>query len=332
MGGFANAPLALAVTQAGGLGMLGSVNDMDSLSSNLAAISSTASLPQLPHNLLPVGVGLLPFVLDKAKLESKLLQVLEKHPPAILWLFAAQTLSDYVRWTALLRSTCPHTHIWIQIGGSVSNALTVAEQCRPDALCIQGYDAGGHGFETGASLLSFFPEVADALAEAGYGHVPLLAAGGVSDARSAAAAFSLGAAGVVMGTRFLGAKETSMPHPGYRAAVLSATDGGCSTAKAKLFDNLAGPTIWPVEYDGRGLVTESWTDHVGGASIEDVRARYAEAVKEEGKGFGTDGKGRAIVWAGTGVGFVRREEGAKEIVEEVREGAVKVLEKARARM
>jgi nitronate monooxygenase len=63
-----------------------------------------------------------------------------------------------------------------------------------------------------------FPEVGDALQDLGLGDVPLIAAGGIADGRGCAAALALGAAGIVMGTRFLGAEETSIPDV-YRDAI-----------------------------------------------------------------------------------------------------------------
>lgn len=190
--------------------------------------------------------------------------------------------------------------IWIQVG-SVEAALTVARSVHPAVICVQGSDAGGHGFEKGAGIISLLPEIADSLAENGFSDIHLVAAGGIVDGRAAAAAFALGAEGVVMGTRFLAALETNM-HPSYRQAILAATDGSQSTTRCKLFDELKGPNIWPEAYDGRGIVMESWTDHRSGVDIDEIRTRHADAVKLENAGFGSNGKGRAAMWAGTGVG------------------------------
>lgn len=105
----------------------------------------------------------------------------------------------------------------------------------------------GHGFEKGAGIISLLPEVADALATEGYGNIPLVTAGGIVDGRGAAAALTLGAQGVVMGTRFLSATEANI-HPKWRDAVLATSDGGQNTVRAKLFDELRGPNMWPERY------------------------------------------------------------------------------------
>ncbi|KAK5716185.1 hypothetical protein LTR15_010011 [Elasticomyces elasticus] len=323
MGGHAGADLAIAVSRAGGLGQIGAVFDMVELANHLSKVES--ALPR--HNdLLPVGVGLLPFIVKM----DEALPVLEKYRPAVVWLFAAKELEDYARCTEQIRKVTPGSQIWVQIG-SVAAALAIAEQCKPDALCVQGIDAGGHGFKKGAGIVSLLPEVSDALAAAGYGSIPLLASGGITEGRGAAAAFALGAQGVVMGTRFLSAPETQL-HPIYRKAILAAKDGGQNTVRAKLFDELRGPNIWPLPYDGRSIVTESFTEHADGAAIGEIRRLHAEAGKAEDGGYGLDGKGRTAMWAGTGVGLIKSEQPAAEIVEEVRRQVIEVLERTRSRL
>jgi nitronate monooxygenase len=134
-----------------------------------------------------------------------------------------------------------------------------------------------------------------------------------------------------MGTRFLAASETNL-HPNWKAEVVSTSDGGQKTVKSMLFDELKGPSIWPEGYDGRGLANASSGDFDRGIGIDEVRKLFAEASQEKDGGFGQDGKGRAAMWAGTGVGLVKKEQTAAEIVEEVRAGAQKALEDARARL
>ena len=74
-------------------------------------------------------------------------------------------------------------------------ARHVAGTTKPDVLCIQGADAGGHGFERGAGIISLVPEVFDTLAREGFSHIPLVASGGIVDGRGVAAALTLGALG-----------------------------------------------------------------------------------------------------------------------------------------
>ena len=93
-----------------------------------------------------------------------------------------------------------------------------------DAIIAQGYEAGGHRgmFLTGdiasqAGTLALVPQVVDAV------KVPVIAAGGIGDARGIAAAFALGASGVQIGTAYLFCPEANVP-PLNRKALKSARD------------------------------------------------------------------------------------------------------------
>lgn len=326
MGGFAGGSLAAAVTSAGGLGFIGAVYDMADLDRELSKVASALSASPTFENsrtkegLLPVGVGFLPFAV---KVEDAL-PVIAKWKPHSVWLFAAQEHADYATWAEQIRATTGgKTLLWIQTG-SVSAGVEIARLAHPDVLVLQGSDAGGHGFEKGAGIISLLPEAADALADAGFGDIPLVAAGGIADARGVAAALALGAQGVVMGTRFLASKEVMMPHPLYQEAILETLDGGQSTVRTKLFDTLRGPNIWPEAYDGRGVVSQTWRDHTNGMSLEEIRKLHKEAEEREDKGYGSNG--RVTMWAGTGVGLVREVKGAGEIAAGVREEARRVVE------
>jgi enoyl-[acyl-carrier protein] reductase II len=92
-----------------------------------------------------------------------------------------------------------------------------AEKAGVDAVVCIGYEAGGH---IGADELPTFvlvPQVVDAV------KIPVIAAGGIADARGFAAALALGAEGVYMGTRFLATQECNA-HPNMKQAVLEASD------------------------------------------------------------------------------------------------------------
>ena len=178
MGGFAGADLAIAVSKAGGLGQIGAVLDMEDLAAQL--IKCSEQLERIDE-LLPVGVGLLPFI---SKIDQAM-PVLERYKPAVLWLFAAKDFDDYAHWASRIRELSPRTMVWVQVG-SVEAAVTVAKTVKPDALCIQGIDAGGHGFEKGAGIISLLPEVSDTLEKEGFGQIPLVTAGGIVDGRGAA--------------------------------------------------------------------------------------------------------------------------------------------------
>jgi nitronate monooxygenase len=101
-----------------------------------------------------------------------------------------------------------------------------------DAVVAQGYEAGGHrggflGRPEGALIgtLALVPQLVDAL------DIPVLAAGGVADARGVAAAQALGASAVTVGTAFLLVDECPLS-PAYRAALLAATDADSTLTQA----------------------------------------------------------------------------------------------------
>lgn len=322
MGGFAGGKLAAEVSLAGSIGFIGGAFDMDDVRVQLKTASDAFKSDSIlsASKTLPVGVG---FVTCLIKVED-VLPGIRDFKPAVVWLFAAKELDDNTTWAKAIREVSPDTMIWIQVG-SVEAALYLAQHTKPDAICLQGIDAGGHGFEKGAGIISLVPEASDALAQAGFSHIPLLASGGIVDGRGVAAAVALGAAGVVMGTRFLASKEIRL-HPQYQAAVLEAQDGGQSTTRSKVFDQLAGPNIWPSPYDGRSIVMQSYKDHLNGVSLEEIQKLHNNAKQEEDKGFGTGGQGRAAIWAGTGVGLVKEVIGAREIVESSRKQAREILQ------
>lgn len=335
MGGIAGPDLAIAVSRAGGVGLLGNVPPASSAGKWLDEVDEKlASEPVQFSNsnsdeltFLPVGVGFLVSFLKLSDVTGMLVQRKQagRKSPAMFWLFAAKepALETYTSWAQELRGIYKGEEhvpsIWIQVGGGPQNVVQIAKSVQPDVVVVQGSDAGGHGIERGASLLGTLPETMDLLHRSGFQSIPhVLASGGIADARGALAALSLGAEGVIMGTRFLASPETLM-HDEYRKRILAAKDGAQSTIRAKVFDELKGPSIWPVEYDGRALVSESWRDmHERGVSIETIREGHAQAVKGGHGGYSIDSD-RAAIWAGTGVGLVNDIRSAGEIVEVTRD-------------
>lgn len=89
------------------------------------------------------------------------------------------------------------------------------ERCGADALVAEGCEAGGHIGESTTMVL--VPQVADAV------NIPVIAAGGIADGRGIAAAFMLGAKGVQMGTHFV-VTEESQVHDNYKERIIKARD------------------------------------------------------------------------------------------------------------
>ncbi|KAK4176361.1 putative 2-nitropropane dioxygenase precursor [Triangularia setosa] len=321
--------LALAVSEAGGLGFIGPGIKPESIMTDLSEVSSmfsdrgSTTLKRLAGDggVLPVGIGFQLWNGDLALAKK----AVEKFVPAAIWLFAPKDgQKDVAEWTEGLReATKGKSRIWLQVG-TLGEAVEAAgsKRGRPDVLVIQGQEAGGHGRTSdGASLGTLVPEIKDALK----GDIPLVAAGGIADGRGVAAALCLGASGVAMGTRFLCSEEARIKK-GYQDAVLEANDGGKNTVRTHLYNHLRGTFGWPEErWAPRTIVNKSWEEHTQGVEFEQLKERHDQSVNEDGDRAWGRQTGRTATYAGSGVGLVRSVDPAGEIVKKAREEAKGIL-------
>ena len=196
-----------------------------------------------------------------------------------------------------------------------------------DVVVAQGWEAGGHVWGE-VSTLALVPRVVDAV-----GPVPVVAAGGIADGRGMAAALALGASGVWMGTRFLVAAE-SAAHEVHQERLLAAVE--TDTRHTLLFDGgwegaplraLANETFAAWEAAGRPPHGQRPGEGEIVATGEDGRAipRYDNDSPVVGA---TGDVGEMCLYAGQGVGLVRRRQPAGEIVREVAVGAEAALQGA----
>lgn len=102
--------------------------------------------------------------------------------------------------------------------GTLRNALKAVD-AGVDGLVVEGVEGGGFKNPNGASTLVLLPLVASKVA------LPIIAAGGICDSRSMAAAIALGAEGVQMGTRMLASKESPV-HDNFKGAVIASAETG----------------------------------------------------------------------------------------------------------
>ena len=326
--------MAFEVSSGGGLGFIGVGSDASTMEAELEKtkkLQADSATLRGQSDVLPVGVGFLLWAGDK--LLNDALPLLEKYKPAAVWLFAPTEPGQLVRWTeSTRRATGGKTKIWVQIS-TVADAIEVTKTCQPEVLVVQGTDAGGHGLEQCAGLISLLPEVDDAVStfckEEDLPKPQLIAAGGIMDGRGAAATLALGAVGVTMGTRYLASPEANIAK-GYQDAVLRAADGGLTTERGKLYDTLRGTTDWPLRYGGRGVLNESHRDAARGMSMEENKRLYDEAVKKGDEGWGDNA--RLTTYAGTGVGLVNKVKSSAAITREVREDAKRILKRAGSRL
>ena len=114
----------------------------------------------------------------------------------------------------------------VHVVPSVKYALK-AEAAGCDAIVGEGVEAGGHNGLDEITTLSLIPQLVDSV------KIPVIAAGGIADGRGIAAALSLGAEGVQMGTRFAATVESSA-HENYKKKVIEAMDNGTILAFKKV--------------------------------------------------------------------------------------------------
>lgn len=317
--------LAFAISRAGGLGFIGPGAKPEDTSKDLVTVRELLrnSLPNtLPSafpstNTLPVGVG---FQLWNGDLNSAV-QAVREHRPCAAWLFAPRRGQEELdEWTSRIREASPDIQIWIQIG-TVKESIEAAKSAhRPDALVIQGAEAGGHGRAAdGMGIMALFPEISDQVHDSG---MSLFAAGGIADGRGVAAALSLGATGAVMGTRFLAATEARISK-GYQQEIVRATDGAQCTTRTMLYNHLRGTIGWPEQYSPRGIVNQSFHDHQAGVEFEELKKRHDEAVHSGDKGWGPEG--RLATYAGAAVGLIHDVQDAEAIVKNVQGEAKEII-------
>lgn len=223
MAGVAGGRLAAAVTEGGGLGLIGGgYGDRDWIEQEQRAAGNA-----------PVGVGFIAWRLPERR--DALTAALARKPRAVFLSFA-----DIAPYAAEILAAGVTLIAQVQ---TVAQARAAAA-AGADLIVAQGGEAGGHGAQRGT--LPLVPAVVDAV-----GPLPVLAAGGIADGRGLAAALTLGAAGVLIGSAFVAAEE-SLASTGARRQLQAAS--GDDTTKGSEFDQLRG-IDWPDGYTIRTLDT-----------------------------------------------------------------------------
>lgn len=204
--------LAAAVSNAGGLGTIGC--DVSPPEALRAMVRETRALTSRPF-----GVDLIGDFLTDAHIDV----LIDERVPLAIFFWTEPTHGQVARLHAA------GIVAWMQVG-SVREARQAVD-LGMDGLIVQGAEAGGHT-RSEASTMTLFPRIRRL-----YPELPLLAAGGIVDGRTMAAALVLGADAVWCGSRFLAAAEANA-HPGYQDRVVRADVG--DTVVTRLF----GPE-WP---------------------------------------------------------------------------------------
>jgi NAD(P)H-dependent flavin oxidoreductase YrpB (nitropropane dioxygenase family) len=200
MGGVARAGLVAAVSNAGGLGMLGMVRMTPDFIRE--QIRKTQGLTERPF-----GVNLIQPVAPASGFESQLEVCIEERVPVVSLFW-----SDPVP----LVQRCHGAGIVVMFQAGSAGEARRAAAAGVDIVVAQGVEAGGH-VRGQVGLVPLLPAVVEAVEP-----VPVIAAGGIVDGCGLAAALALGASGVWVGTRFV-ASEESEAHPDYKKRLLAAS-------------------------------------------------------------------------------------------------------------
>ena len=286
MAWIADASLAAAVSEAGGLGIIAAMNaNADWLRDQIHELRSRTDKP------FGVNVMLMsPFADEVAQV------VIDEKVPVV------------VTGAGNPRKYMP---AWIEAGvkvvpvvASVALAKLVA-RAGATAVVAEGTESGGHIGELTTMVL--VPQVVDAV------DIPVLAAGGIADGRGAAAAFMLGAQGVQVGTRFLVAEECTVAEP-YKELVLKAKDISTrATGRSTGHPVRALKTRFTNEYaklEAEGADPDKLAEFGTGA----LRRAAKEGDVERGSFL-----------CGQVAGMVRERQSAADIVDDLVSGAEKVL-------
>ncbi len=282
----ADASLAAAVSEAGGLGLISSIN-----AGTEAVRNEIRKCRELTNK--PFGVNIMLQAPNAGEIASMVVEEGVK----ILTTGAGSPAQYMDMWKEAGIKVIP-------VVASVALALKM-QAIGATAVVAEGAESGGHVGEL--HTMALIPQIVDAL------DIPVVAAGGICDGRGVAAAFMLGADAVQVGTRFLSAEECTA-HQNYKDKILKATDistivtgktlghpvRSLKTPFSKTFAKMeADPNVKPEEILSFGT------------------GALRKAVKE--------GDPNGSYMAGECAGMVKKIEPAKAIVEDLVKGAEKLL-------
>ncbi len=293
MGGVAGGRLAAAVSDAGGLGMIGAGS-----TGSVELIERESAIPRGAG--LSFGIGLLGWAVNQ---EPSLLDAAIESRPVMISLGFA----DVGPWVARVHDAgiLLATQVY-----DIEGARRAAGE-GADVIVARGAEGGGHGLNEVATLplLQALLDEVDA---------PVLAAGGIGSARGLAAVLAAGASGGWIGTAFLVCPESLTPEAA-RPRILLANE--TSTIYTRSVDVAMGYP-WPSQFGERVLrndFIECWTGEEEKLAGDDEARQAFSKAKRDGD-FAL-----AEIDAGQGVGLLKSARPAREIVRDFSDGAAGLL-------
>ncbi|MEM7039626.1 MAG: nitronate monooxygenase, partial [Bacteroidota bacterium] len=272
--------LAAAVSNAGGLGIIGSGSmDTETLRTHIRKCKAATDRPFAVNTPL----------LYKHIADSMAVIVEEKVP--IVFTSAGNPKT----WTRHLQA------VGIKVAHVVSNVRFAlkAAAAGVDAIVAEGFEAGGHNGREEITTMCLIPQVRAAV------DLPLVAAGGIASGAAMLAAMALGADGVQIGTRFVASDESSA-HPTYKQKVVDTPEDGTM---------LSMKGLTPVRLIKNDFYEEIRAMEMRGASMEEIRAHLGKGRARKGMFEGDIEAGELEI--GQISGAVTEVLPAKAIVEEI---------------
>lgn len=301
MAGHGGPELVAAVSEAGGLGVLGAtVLAPDSVAEVAADIRNRTGRP--------FGLNLLLF-----QAGQELVSAVLEAAPAVLSTAWAPPEYD-------LRSLFGAAHERGLLAMHMVSTLPearAAEAAGADLIVAQGTEGGGHVGTMGTTVL-----VRQVAREA---QVPVLGAGGFADGSGLAAALALGAEGILLGTRFLATVESPLPDSFKQVIVDS---DGHSTLLTEIPD-LATNRVWPGAYARvtRNRLVEDWLGREN-----ELRRHQVEVLARIQAARQAGDPGYAVLYAGQTAGLIDSVRPAREVVESLVAEAASVIGELAARL
>lgn len=200
--------LASAVSNAGGLGIIGSGSMYpEILKEHIQKCKAATSKP------FAVNIPLI-----YPDIEKHVQTIIEEKVPIVF-----SSAGNPKTWTSLLKEN------GIKVVHVVSSAkfAAKAEAAEVDAIVAEGFEAGGHNGREETTTMVLIPGVCDAV------KIPVIAAGGIGSGRAMMAAFALGAEAVQVGSRFVASPESSA-HANFKQTVVETGEGGTQLSLKQL--------------------------------------------------------------------------------------------------
>ena len=288
----ADASLAAAVSNAGGLGLISSIN-----AGTEAVRNEIRKCKELTDK--PFGVN----IMLQAPNAGEIAKMVVEEGVKILTTGAGSPAQYMEDWKAAGIKVIP-------VVASVALALKM-QAIGATAVVAEGAESGGHVGEL--HTMPLIPQIVDAV------EIPVIAAGGICDGRGMAAALMLGADGVQVGTRFLCAEECTV-NQAYKDKILKASD--VSTI-------VTGKTLGHPVRSLKTPFSKTFAKMEADPSVkpDEILAFGTGALRKAVKEGDTNGRHMA----GECAGMVKKIEPAKDIIEDLTGGAEKLIREAQTR-